>query len=139
MFPFGDDHEDSWNEEQCSCGSEDPKISPPITARPRGAFCSPPSPRPNAIGIIPIIIAIAVMSTRANSGITCLERCAIGVLVTLVQFEADHDDYNAIMTQSVWPIVWPKLLLSICTTLVVIRSETIKSAKACLWKRLSAG
>jgi MFS family permease len=39
------------------------KINPPITARPRGAFCSPPSPRPNAIGTIPIIIASAVIST----------------------------------------------------------------------------
>src|ERR1700733_11963278 len=36
---------------------------PPITARPRGAFCSPPSPNPNAIGIIPMIIARAVMRT----------------------------------------------------------------------------
>ena len=36
-------------------------ISPPITARPRGAFCSPPSPRARAIGIIPKIMAIAVM------------------------------------------------------------------------------
>src|SRR3989442_11750025 len=35
--------------------------SPPITARPSGAFCSPPSPRPNAIGSIPMIMASAVM------------------------------------------------------------------------------
>src|SRR6516225_2578968 len=39
------------------------KSKPPITARPNGAFCSPPSPKPNAIGTIPMIIAIAVMST----------------------------------------------------------------------------
>src|SRR2546426_662769 len=39
------------------------KIKPPITARPRGAFCSPPSPRPTAIGTMPMIMARAVMST----------------------------------------------------------------------------
>src|SRR5260370_838997 len=38
-------------------------IKPPITARPSGAFCSPPSPIPSAIGNIPIIIANAVMRT----------------------------------------------------------------------------
>ena len=37
--------------------------SPPITARPRGAFCSPPSPSPSAIGNMPIIIARAVIKT----------------------------------------------------------------------------
>src|SRR6202008_2417448 len=36
---------------------------PPITARPSGAFCSPPSPRPNAIGSMPITIASAVINT----------------------------------------------------------------------------
>src|SRR5262249_50797392 len=36
---------------------------PPITARPRGAFCSPPSPRPSAIGSMPMIIASAVINT----------------------------------------------------------------------------
>ena len=39
------------------------KIRPPMTARPNGAFCSPPSPNPNAIGIMPMIMAKAVMST----------------------------------------------------------------------------
>src|SRR5262249_34414815 len=33
--------------------------SPPITARPNGAFCSPPSPNPVAIGNMPKIIASA--------------------------------------------------------------------------------
>ena len=37
--------------------------SPPITARPSGAFCSPPSPRPSAIGSIPRTMAEAVIST----------------------------------------------------------------------------
>ena len=39
---------------------------PPMTARPSGAFCSPPSPSPIAIGTIPIIIASAVMITGLN-------------------------------------------------------------------------
>ena len=34
-----------------------------MTARPSGAFCSPPSPRPSAIGIMPMIMASAVIST----------------------------------------------------------------------------
>ncbi len=38
-------------------------IRPPITARPIGAFCSPPSPRARAIGNMPMIIASAVMQT----------------------------------------------------------------------------
>src|SRR6185312_3573154 len=38
-------------------------ISPPITARPSGAFCSPHSPRASAIGTMPMIMAIAVIST----------------------------------------------------------------------------
>ncbi len=42
------------------------KSNPPITARPRGAFCSPPSPRPIAMGSIPMIIAKAVISTGRN-------------------------------------------------------------------------
>ena len=34
-----------------------------MTARPRGAFCSPPSPSATAIGTMPRIMASAVMST----------------------------------------------------------------------------
>ena len=34
-----------------------------MTARPSGAFCSPPSPSPSAIGTMPMIIASAVIST----------------------------------------------------------------------------
>ena len=37
--------------------------SPPITALPSGAFCSPPSPMPSAIGTMPTIMAPAVMRT----------------------------------------------------------------------------
>src|SRR5207253_2021961 len=36
---------------------------PPITARPRGADCAPPSPAPIAIGSMPKIIAEAVIRT----------------------------------------------------------------------------
>src|SRR5579859_1511876 len=36
---------------------------PPITARASGAFCSPPSPIPSAIGIMPRIMAPAVIRT----------------------------------------------------------------------------
>lgn len=41
-------------------------ISPPITALPKGATCSAPSPHPIAIGNIPAIIAAAVISTGLN-------------------------------------------------------------------------
>jgi len=34
---------------------------PPMTARPSGADCSPPSPRARAIGIMPAIIAMLVI------------------------------------------------------------------------------
>src|SRR5258708_6864569 len=37
-----------------------------MTARPSGAFCSPPSPSPSAMGIMPMIMAKAVMSTGRN-------------------------------------------------------------------------
>jgi hypothetical protein len=39
---------------------------PPITALANGAFCSPPSPIPNAIGTIPKIMALAVIKTGRN-------------------------------------------------------------------------
>src|SRR5580692_2649653 len=39
------------------------KSSPPMTARPSGAFCSPPSPSPSAIGTMPMIMASAVINT----------------------------------------------------------------------------
>src|SRR5258705_687672 len=39
---------------------------PPMTARPSGAFCSPPSPSPSAMGIMPMIMAKAVIRTGRN-------------------------------------------------------------------------
>ena len=38
----------------------------PITARPRGAFCSPPSPSPSAIGAMPMIMASASSAPGGN-------------------------------------------------------------------------
>lgn len=40
--------------------------NPPITARPKGADCSPASPMPDAIGIIPAIMAKLVISIGLN-------------------------------------------------------------------------
>lgn len=39
---------------------------PPITACPNGATCSPPSPIPNAIGVIPASMANAVIKIGRN-------------------------------------------------------------------------
>jgi len=39
---------------------------PPITARPNGALCSPASPIPEAMGIIPAIMAKLVISIGLN-------------------------------------------------------------------------
>lgn len=41
-------------------------ISPPITALPKGAICSDPSPKPKAIGNIPANMAAAVINTGRN-------------------------------------------------------------------------
>ncbi len=72
------------------------KISPPMTARPRGAFCSPLSPRPRAMGIMPMIMAVAVMMTgrrRVNPASSAASR-ALNALVHLLSREAD--DENAV-------------------------------------------
>ena len=37
-------------------------VKPPMTARANGAFCSPPSPSPSAIGSMPMIMANAVIA-----------------------------------------------------------------------------
>lgn len=39
---------------------------PPMTARPRGAVCSPASLKPSAMGIIPAIIAMLVINIGRN-------------------------------------------------------------------------
>lgn len=40
--------------------------SPPITARPSGAVCSPPSPNASAMGIMPVIMAALVIKMGRN-------------------------------------------------------------------------
>src|SRR5260370_993480 len=49
-------------------------ISPPITARPSGAFCSPPAPIASDIGSMPRIIASAVMITGRMRVAPALDR-----------------------------------------------------------------
>ena len=70
--------------------------SPPMTARPSGAFCSPASPRPSAIGIMPMIIASAVISTGRNRVLPDLdhriERRQRFVARAQVVGEGDHQD-----------------------------------------------
>ena len=41
-------------------------ISPPITALPNGADCSPDSPMPDAMGIIPATMAMLVIKIGRN-------------------------------------------------------------------------
>ena len=69
------------------------KISPPITARPSGAFCSPPSPRPSAIGAMPMIMASAVISTGRKRVTPASTAAARGVACgKLLAREADNQD-----------------------------------------------
>ena len=66
--------------------------NPPMTARPSGAFCSPPSPKLRAMGIMPIIMASAVMSTgrkrvkpassAASAGLRPSSSCSLAKLTT---------------------------------------------------------
>src|SRR6516225_9547009 len=62
--------------------------SPPITARPSGAFCSPPSPSPVAIGAMPMIIASAVIITGRRRVMPAASAAVAALLVG----EADHED-----------------------------------------------
>ena len=92
-------------EDRCGASSEKktgtkvsvPKVassSPPMTARPSGAFCSPPSPRPSAIGTMPMIIASAVMMTgrkRVKPAESAASDRAEPSLHLLLG-EADHQD-----------------------------------------------
>ena len=68
---------------------------PPITARPSGAFCSPASPRPSAIGTMPMIIASAVISTGRRrilpASITASNAVDVAARAQVVG-EADHQD-----------------------------------------------
>ena len=57
-----------------------PRASPPMTARPSGAFCSPPSPSPSDMGSMPRIIASAVISTGRRRVMPASERGAARVV-----------------------------------------------------------
>ena len=54
------------------------KTRPPITARPSGAFCSPPSPRPRLMGNMPMTIASAVIKTGRMRPTPASSAAAIG-------------------------------------------------------------
>ena len=74
-----------------------PKVAssnPPMTARPSGAFCSPPSPRPSAIGTMPMIMASAVMMTGRKRVKPAPSAASAAFLpsVHLLLGEADHED-----------------------------------------------
>src|ERR1700757_3063345 len=69
---------------------------PPITARPRGAFCSPPSPSASAMGSMPMIMARAVISTgrKREAGPPRLHRGdhRVTVFVKPLAGEGHHQD-----------------------------------------------
>ena len=67
---------------------------PPMTARPSGAFCSPPSPRPSDMGSMPMIIASAVIMTGPQAGDAGGERGLgrVAPLRALIVGEGDHQD-----------------------------------------------
>jgi hypothetical protein len=50
--------------------------NPPITARPNGAFCSPPSLKPNAVGNMPTIIANAVINIGRKRTLAAIRAAA---------------------------------------------------------------
>src|SRR6266849_911867 len=71
------------------------KSRPPITARPKGAFCSPPSPSPSAIGTIPMIMASAVIRTgRKRVKPACMAADRTLPLIRL--FPGKAHDQNAV-------------------------------------------
>ena len=65
-----------------------------MTARPSGAFCSPPSPRPSDIGSMPMIIASAVMSTGRRRVMPAASAAVARVApdLALIVGEGDHED-----------------------------------------------
>ena len=66
--------------------------SPPITARPSGAFCSPPSPRPRLMGSMPMIIATAVISTGRSRPVPASQAAVNGSMPSeqVVARKCDH-------------------------------------------------
>ena len=70
--------------------------NPPITARPSGAFCSPPSPRPSAIGTMPMIMASRGHQHRAQSRVTGENRGIERGLAFAQLFVRECDHQNAV-------------------------------------------
>src|ERR1700758_3464442 len=64
---------------------------PPITALPRGALCSPASPKPDAIGIIPAIMAILVI----NMGLSRMDAL---VIAPLLASRYSNRNFSALVT-----------------------------------------
>src|SRR5262249_37470738 len=65
-------------------GANVASIRPPIPARPSGAFCSAPSPIPSDIGIMPTIIASAVIITGRSRVIPALRAAATALLPAFI-------------------------------------------------------
>ena len=72
------------------------KTRPPMTARPSGAFCSPPSPRPSAIGTMPMIIASAVISTGRKRTKPASIAAATGSPSCVEPLAREADDEHAV-------------------------------------------
>ena len=72
------------------------RSSPPMTARPSGAFCSPPSPSPSDIGSMPMIIASAVMMTGRRRVIPAASAASRGVAAHLALIVGEGDDEDAV-------------------------------------------
>jgi hypothetical protein len=68
----------------------------PITARPSGAFCSAPSPRPRAMGIMPMIMASAVISTGRIRVEPASSAAASGGRAVLQALPRKGDDQDAV-------------------------------------------
>ncbi len=72
--------------------------SPPITARPNGAFCSPASPRPSAIGSMPMITRAVISIGRSRNvpdpitaSVTDIPRArrSLAKLTTRIEFDTE--------------------------------------------------
>ena len=106
-----------------------------MTARPSGAFCSPASPSPSAIGIMPMIIASAVMitgrrrvrpaSSAASSGdsFSFSMRMSLAKLTSRIEFE------TAMPTDMIDPIS-DSTLIVVCVNASIQRMPTMAPGTA---------
>ena len=67
-----------------------------MTARPSGAFCSPPSPRPSDIGSMPMIIASAVMITGRRRVMPAASAALVRVAPERALLVGERDDEDAV-------------------------------------------